>query len=128
MNDTTNSGHGDPGHNIQARKAVIHKGFEELYRLDADIADAIEQHVKPLKDARTKKNRDLKADLDIPSKVIKLQYKQFAMARQAAEDPDDEATLDEMRELFEALHPGGQLDWIKAINQDNSALAAVKAA
>lgn len=118
-NNGAGDGTTDHEHNVQVRGDIIRGGFNEIFGLEAEIARAIEEHVEPLKKKRTKKWRDMKKDLDIPRKVLELQYKQYKMARLAHEDDDEDngdSTLDDMREVYLALHPGETLDWIAAID------------
>lgn len=107
--------------NIGARSVVIRSGFKELLRLDEDIAAATAKHIDPLKKLRTKAFRTLKKDTDITRKVLDVHYRLFKLANHAAVDAEDDGlTLDNMREVFNAMHPGGQLDWLKALDGDNA--------
>lgn len=122
LNDTAS-------HNIANRSALIRDGFDELLSLDAQIAAAIEKHVDPLKKLRTKAFRTLKKDTDITRKVLDVHYRMLKLAKHAAVDAEDDGlTLDNMREVFSALHPGGQLDWLKALNHDGAEKAPDKKA
>ncbi len=110
-------------HNTQDRGAAIREAFEDLYRLDAEIAAAEEKHVEPSKKARTKRWRTIKKDVDIPRKVLELDYKKFRMRKRAEED-DDGDTLDHMREVSLALNPDGQYDWAAGIEAEGKNLGA----
>ena len=103
------------GHNVGARAEVIRKGYSNLLSIDAEIAAAKEKHLEPLTKERTKLWRTLKKDVDIPRKVLELDYKKLKLAKEA---DDDSLTLDHLREVHNALHPGGQVDWIAALNAD----------
>ncbi len=111
------------GHNIQARGAAIREAFEDLYRLDSEIAAAEDKHVEPSKKARTKRWRTIKKDVDIPRKVLELDYKKFKM-RKRAEDDDDGDTLDHMREVSLALNPDGQYDWASGVEAEGEDLGS----
>lgn len=114
MNDTAS-------HNIANRAAIIKDGFAELLNLDAQIAAAREKHLEPLTKLRTKAFRALKKDTDITRKVLDVHYRMFKLANHAAADAEDDGlTLDNMREVFNAMHPGGQLDWLRALGQDTA--------
>ena len=107
--------------NSTARTAAIRTAFAEIYQLEEDIADLHDEHLKPLKEERTKKWRNIKADLDIPRKVIELEYKRYKAVRQATEngeDPDARARVtDALRELHLALHQGETLNWVAAMER-----------
>ena len=102
--------------NIGARGDQICNGFKQIYDLEQNIISAREKHMKPLTDARTKKWRGLKKDLNITREVLEAQYRLYSVRQDALENEDggDEA-LDNMRELHNALKKGGMLDWIDAV-------------
>ena len=95
--------------NVNARRDCISKGFKDIYKIEEEIAEKTEEHIKPLKDERTKTWRNLKKDVDIPRKVLDLQYRQYKAVRAAGEDGEDDEfdiLVDHLRELHLALHPG----------------------
>lgn len=101
-------------HNVESRAQRIRDGFAEIYDQEREIAAEEERTMQPLKKARTKMWRNLKKDVDIPRKTLELEYKQYKLARQAVDDELD-GTLDDMREVFEALHPGQSVDWVSVV-------------
>ena len=114
MNDTT-----ELQHNSAARAAHINSQFAELFAIDDDIETLRAKHITPLTQERTKVWRNLKKDTDITRKVLELHYKQYALARLAAEQEDGgDKILDDMKEVFQALHPGGQVDWVAIVRGD----------
>lgn len=106
----------EPALNSDARAAAIRDGFAAIYGVDGNIESVRAEHMTPLTELQTKKWRTLKKDLNIPRKVLELQYKQYKLAREAMADEDENNTIENMRETFLALHPGGQVDWIAALS------------
>ena len=95
--------------NVSARRDSITSGFEKLYEIEEEIAELNEKHIKEPKALKTKIWRNLKSDVDIPRKVLDLQYRQYKAVRAARENGEgDEFTilLDQMREMHLALHDG----------------------
>ena len=107
----------EPMKNSAARAASIRETFAGIYNTEAEIAEAREKHLKPLTDLRTKQWRNLKKDLNIPRKILEGQYRLFKAARQSQEAEEENDTIDQMREIHLALHPGGELDWVAALDQ-----------
>lgn len=106
------------GHNMADRSAAIRAAFDGVYKIESEIASLHEQHIAPLSKARTKKWRTLKKDLNIPRKLFIAEYNVYKLARLAQEGGEEEGgaeALDNLREVFSALHPGGQLDWVAAL-------------
>ena len=104
--------------NVNARRDSITKGFEDIYKIEEVIAEKTEKHLKEPKALKTKIWRNLKGDVDIPRKVLDLQYRQYKAVRDARAGEKDELDilLDQMREMHLALHQGETVDWIVAIN------------
>lgn len=107
--------------NAGARDALMQSTFEELYALDCKIDDAIAVHVTELREERTKKRRQLRADLNMKDEDLKPLYMLFKR-RKEIEGFDDsvarEKSLGDIREAAHALCVGGQLDFIAAAFQD----------
>ena len=103
--------------NVTARRNCITKGFNDLYKIEEEIADKTEEHIKELKDLKTKTWRNLKKDVNIPRKVLDLQYRQYKAVRAARDGEDDEldTLIDHLHELHLALHPGETIDWVRAL-------------
>lgn len=109
--------------NAGNRAEVIRNGFAQMIEIDDHIAAMEEKHVKPHKKERTELWRTMKADTNIARKIMESQYKQYKLlheARCSDADGDFDKVLDDLREVFEALHPGGQLDWIAALQGDGA--------
>jgi hypothetical protein len=112
--------------NVGARAGVIRNGFNEMYQIDAHIAEMQEKHVKPHQKERTALWRTMKADTNIARKDLELDYKRYKRLRDAAgaeNDDDLDKLVDDIREIHEALHPGQMVDWIRAINGEYDAAA-----
>ena len=109
--------------NVEARRAAIKNGFDQLFQLEAEIKRMEEAHLDDLKKERTKLWRNLKANVNIPRKVLDLEYKRYRAVRKAHEDTENEAAYsdltDELAEIHAALHPGEQVDWIQAITRED---------
>ena len=107
--------------NSAARTAAIRTAFDEIYELEKEIVEIHDEHIKPLKETRTKKWRNIKADLNIPRKVIDLEYRRYKAVRQAQEEADDpearDNIVDALRELHLALHQGETLNWVAALEK-----------
>ena len=103
--------------NVAARRNSITKGFSDLYKIEEKIADLTAKHIKELKDMKTKTWRNLKKDVDIPRKVLDLQYREYKAVRDASAGENDEldTLIDQLHELHLALHQGETIDWVKAI-------------
>ena len=104
----------EPAPNSDAIGATIRAAFETIFALENQIDEAREKHVLPLTTKRTTAWRVVKKDTNINRRVIELQYKQYRMARLAAEDEEENTTIEDMKAVFNAMHPGGELDWVTA--------------
>jgi membrane-associated HD superfamily phosphohydrolase len=103
--------------NVQARSARIQSGFEEIYALRREKEELEEKHLKDVKDRLKKAKRDLKADTDIDSKDLDIAFKLYERnrIRELMEDDDSDRVHDNLKEIFSALIPGGQLDFLPAL-------------
>ena len=118
------------GHNV----ANIHNGVREAFAhansLDDQIASLMEQHIKPLKEERTKIFRGLKKDFGIKSGIARAQYKLVRLAYEAQEFEKDEeraAVLDALAVTHEALHPGEQVDFVDVLKRIDGGINAAPA-
>ena len=104
--------------NVKARHNCITKGFEDIYKIEEEIAEKTEEHLSELKALKTTTWRNLKGDVDIPRKVLDLQYRQYKAVRDASDGIVDELSslIDDLREMHLALHQGETLNWIDAID------------
>lgn len=100
-------------HNVKARKDAISESMEQLYKLDAQIAAAIEKHVKPFRDDKAAIKERLRDDYQIPAKLLNARYASYKLER-FAEEAQDHTTLDVIREMFDALPVGGMVDLVEA--------------
>lgn len=110
--------------NVEARREAIRKAFAEICSTERQLAALTEKYLTPLRDQRTKLWRDVKADTNIPRKVLSAEYALYKLAREANDfmDEDEGASrLDDLREAHLALHPGETLDWAAALNWDEQA-------
>ena len=104
--------------NGAARQAVIRNGFAAIHDIEDDIARLTETHIKPLKEARTKKWRELKADVNITRKELRPAYDQYKLMAEAMGDGDADfdLVLDNCREIHAALGIGESVDWVKLLS------------
>lgn len=119
-----------PVANIAARQDRITDTFKRMYDIDQRIDEQKAEHIKPLQDDRKKLTRDLKADTEIDNKDLTLWYKIYKRQQDAKamdEEEDKNRILDNLKETYEALSKGGQLDFITAASS-NVAEAAPQAA
>lgn len=115
--ETAGDGRVTEKHNVAPRAAIIQDTYEKYARLNEDIADAIEEYVKPIKEDLKKLMRTAKADTGIDIGVFKAQFKLIDQARQADLDEDENATtIDDIREVFQALKKGGQLNFLEVVD------------
>lgn len=104
-------------HNVAAREGIINDLYKKFSQLQTEIDEAVEEHVKPLKDAQSKALKQAKTDTGIPIAVFKAQFKLIQQARQAELDEDENATtIDDIREVFQALKKGGQLSFLEVVD------------
>lgn len=104
--------------NKGARADRLCNGFDAMLEHDRAIEAAIVRYVQPLKDARKKDWRDLRKDLDMSGTDLNLHYKLWKRAQDAQEFDDEgerDTVLDNLREIYEALSDGGQLDFLGAL-------------
>ncbi len=102
------------GHNAKARQAVIADSLERLYKLDAEIDELIEEYIKELRDEKSDIFERLREDFGMPSKLVRARYASYKIER-AAEVANDGVTLDAIRELYQVLPVGGQVDLVEAM-------------
>lgn len=102
-------------HNVANINQAIVDGLNKIHKLDNDIDDAKEKHVAPIQELRKKAMRTLKADTGISIKALEAHYKVLKVYRDAEQFvKEDEADQlrDDLKVVFDALHQGGQLDWV----------------
>ncbi len=105
-------------HNAGARADYLKSKFPALFAIDMRIEAAREKHLKPLTDDRTKLKRDMNADLDMKGADITplyALYKRQEMVKQFDDEGERDNSLDTLREVWDALSQGGQLDFVTAI-------------
>jgi predicted nuclease with TOPRIM domain len=89
-------------HNQPDRAAAIQDVCRRLENLEGEIS-ALQE------DRRNLKNEVVKGKLGLKLSDFNVAYRLYKL-----EGDDRDTMLDTMRECFEALGVGGQLDWIKA--------------
>lgn len=120
-NTDESSGHVTKEHNVVARREIINNTYSRYSALSAEMAEAMEEHVVPIRDEITKLMRTAKADTGIPIGVFKAHFKLIDMAKEAEASEDENATtIDEIREVFVALQKGGQLDFTVVVDGSNT--------
>ena len=104
--------------NGAARQAVIRDGFAAIHDIEDDIARLTETHIKPLKEARAKKWRELKADVNIPRRELRPAYDQYKLMADAMGDADADfdLVLDNCREIHQSLGIGESVDWVRLLS------------
>ena len=51
--------------------------------------------------------------------MLENEYRQYKLARETIEnDEPDDSTLDDIRVVHAALHPGQEVDWVEVVNRD----------
>ena len=116
--------------NLQQVRHSMKRGFNQLYMVEAEIADAEDKYLADLKKKRTQLWRQLKTDTNISRKVLDLDYRKYKYARQAEEEELENGPeiLDAMAIAHEAMHPGQTVDWVTIVkNLDPSGTAKPKA-
>lgn len=106
------------GHNSALRAEAITATFNQALTIEKQITALTAKYLDPLKDQRTELWRKLKADTGIDSSDAKLFYKIFKREKLADEfddEADRERVFDNLREVYNALAAGEQLDFIAAI-------------
>lgn len=102
--------------NAASRRECIRKGFADLLKLDDQIAAAIEEHVKPIKELRKKTMKGLSTDTGIHTTDLTLDYKKFRrqeVSKTFEEEHERDAVLDAQREIYEALREGETMDFFR---------------
>ena len=106
--------------NSSLRQEAITATFGRVLEIDQRIEALMLKHIQPLKDQRTEEWRTLKADTGIQFTDANLLYKLYKRA-ELAKDMDEEADrdriLDNLREVFESLKAGEQLDWLDGVTE-----------
>ncbi len=120
----TNGATAGIGDNSESLRQEIRDTFEDVYKVNEQIAAAIEKSVAPLRKIRVKFYRTLKANTGINRKTIDAEYAFFVIAKQALELEDEDhrdKVLDDLGEIHAALHPNAkQLNWLDAIELTSS--------
>jgi hypothetical protein len=101
-------------HNIGERRAAMREALENVYALDCEIADFIEEHVKPLREDKSAIMTSLRERFGLTAKVFRARYYGYRLEREAA-DNSDEITQDAIRELFEVCPVTGQGSFAEAL-------------
>ncbi len=110
----------NPKHNTANRNKIMTNALSETYNLDAEIKVAQDKYVKPLRDAKRDIKARLREDLNMTATVFNSRYVPYKVEALAI-DAGDEATLDNLRELFEIAPVGTQMDFL---SKDGEAASA----
>jgi hypothetical protein len=114
------SDHATKHHNVKARAEAFKESMERMYRLDQDIAAILTESVKPLRDDKAEIKSTLREDYNVTATAFNARYHAYKFERKAKEAGDD-ASLDMLRELFEASPVGGQVNFMDALDKDAAA-------
>lgn len=93
------------GHNAQARTEAMQKAFAELYACDEQIEAALEKYVKPYRESKSDIKTRMKDEYGVPPKLLNARYNAYKI-EQDANKANDDATIDIIRELYDALPIG----------------------
>jgi hypothetical protein len=107
-------------HNVKSRDAAIADAMESLYKSDKEIRAALEKHVTPHREDKTAVKKKLREDYELTTDVINARYASYKIERKAEENGDD-ATIDNLREMFRATPVGGSVNFIDAMQQGAAA-------
>lgn len=102
-----------PGHNAQARKKIIRDVCRELVQLEGKRKE-IGEKISELK------NTKIKGDLGMKIADFAMAYRLYQL-----EGEDRDKLFDTLRETFQALGVGAQLDWIDGIGNEAAERAAM---
>jgi len=107
------------GHNSAAINETMRQKFEDLYELECQIEQAKQTHVKPLQDQKNELKKELREATGAKQADLKPWWEVFKRKKDAErmEEGGDEA-LDMLRQGYEALSEGGQLDYILALDDE----------
>ena len=95
------------GHNSNMRAQVINEAMAELTKLEGDRRE-VSEAIRSLKQTR------IKGDLGMKIMDFNAAYRLYQL-----EGDDRAEMLDTIRETFEALGAGDQLDWVAASERAN---------
>jgi ribosome modulation factor len=104
------------GHNAGDREAAIKAALEDMYRIDGEIQDIIEEEVKSLREEKSTIKTSLRERFSLTSKMIQARYYSYKIEREA-EAANDTVTLAAIRELYRVLPIGGMVDLVDAAQQ-----------
>jgi hypothetical protein len=110
----------EPLSNVAARHACITDGFARRFALDQQIAELEAEHIKPLRDDRSKAWKNVAADTGLAVTDLTDQYriyKRQQLAKAFADDADRDTVLDAQREIFAALQAGQTLDFLTVLDR-----------
>ena len=99
-------------HNVANRNKIMTDALGEMYVLDVQAEAALEKHLKPIRDQKRDIKSRLNKDLNITATVFNARYVAYKLEAQARAAEDD-ATLDNLKELFDVSPVGHQMDFIK---------------
>ena len=101
-------------HNNGNRKKMMQDALAETLTLDNLIKAAEQKHVQPHKNAKSDIKKNLRKDLNVTAAVFNARYAAYRLEARAIA-ANDEATLDNLRELFEHSPVGTQMDLIDGL-------------
>lgn len=104
--------HGKIGHNAKARAEIIRQTMVELDDLEAQ-RKSIGEDIRKLKATK------IKGDLGMKIGDFNIAYRLYQL-----ESKDRDRLLDSVRECFDALEIGHQVDWVKEFVKGDDAKSA----
>lgn len=100
--------------NVKAIADALRDGFSNLYSLDSQIAALTEKHLTPLRAKKSDIMRVLREGYHMPSALVNARYHGYRVERDA-EAAGDNATLDNIRLMYEAVPIYGIVDMVDAM-------------
>lgn len=104
--------------NVEARQACVRDGFAARFAVERQIAALEAEHIKPLKDAKSKAWKNVSADTGHAITDLNDQYriyKRQELAKLFEEEADRDTVLDTQREIFESLRAGQTIDFLDVL-------------
>lgn len=102
-------------HNVGNRQEELTKALAKVFSIDEQIATIVEQEIKDLRSDKSDVIQSLRERFNIPAAIFRARYYSYRMERKAAAD-NDQATLDQIRELYELAPVGETVDFLGALD------------
>ncbi|NIA72297.1 hypothetical protein HBA54_27275 [Pelagibius litoralis] len=107
-------------HNSKVREERFQDAMQRTFALDQQIEALIEEHIKPLREDKREIKSKLSEDFNVTATTFNARYAPYKFEAKARAN-GDEASIDLLREIFEATPVGGQMDFVNALKPEGSA-------